>query len=506
MHTKSKAFAAMALAAVMAVSLLSSCETDVGQPDDSTVQTTTSQTETITEEQSADETQTELSEEETTTTKTETTTTEASSETEEISSEEETTVQSSETTAKSETTTTAAATTTTAAATTTTVKAETTTTAAQTTVTEAAAETKKPDAFPKPDGDPKGEIRDITAMQLVSEMRIGWNLGNTLDATGRGLASETAWGNPKTTKAMIDEVSKKGFNVLRIPTTWESHLGSGPDYTIDAAWLSRVQEVVDYAAANDMYIILNLHHEEWHYPTPENYDAASKELKAVWKQIAEHFEDYDEHLIFEGMNEPRVKGTPQEWNGGTKEQRAVLNKLNMDFVNTVRSTGGKNAKRCLMIPTYAANSGYSAVTELQLPENDDKIIVSVHSYSPYNFALNTKGTDKFSSKNDSDVREIDKAFETVYAYFVSEGVPVVMGEMGAVNKNNNEARVDWADCYITTAKKYGIPCVLWDNGGFTGDGENFGLLDRRTLKWKFPDVVDALIKASKKDVKPIYEE
>ena len=165
------------------------------------------------------------------------------------------------------------------------------------------------------------EMRDLTGTQLVQELKIGWNLGNTLDATGGTkndpLSAETSWGNPKTTEDMIKAVKEKGFNVIRVPVTWTGHLGDAPDYKINEEWLNRVQEVVNYVINNDLYCIINMHHEDWHFPSYDNLEPAKAELVAIWKQIAARFEGYDEHLIFEGMNEPRMVNTPSEWTGGT---------------------------------------------------------------------------------------------------------------------------------------------------------------------------------------------
>lgn len=129
----------------------------------------------------------------------------------------------------------------------------------------------------------QGEIKDISSTELVKDMKIGWSLGNTLDGGGqssKGSSPETierAWGNPVTTKEMIDEIKNAGFNVLRIPTTWDWSTGEAPDYKISDEWLARVKEVVDYGMANDMYVILNIHHETWHYPTEDNYEGGKRQ-------------------------------------------------------------------------------------------------------------------------------------------------------------------------------------------------------------------------------------
>lgn len=334
-------------------------------------------------------------------------------------------------------------------------------------------------------------IEDISSVELVADMRIGWNLGNTLDATGGiGIDSERSWGNPVTTPEMIDAVVDAGFNVVRIPVTWEGHFGEAPEYKIHNIWLERVKEVVDYAYERDVYVILNMHHEEWHFPSEENKEAASKQLAVLWTQIAEYFKDYDERLIFEGLNEPRKKGTAVEWNGGDEEGREVVNHFAQVFVDTVRVTGGNNAKRHLMITGYAASSSKEALESIRLPE-DDKLIVSVHAYTPYNFALNPDGTDQWDAEKDT--KDIDDLMENLDELFLKKGIPVIIGEFGAVNKQNDAERVEWATYYVTKANEYGVPCIWWDNNAFDGAGENFGLLDRRALTFPNAELLQALV-------------
>jgi len=183
----------------------------------------------------------------------------------------------------------------------------------------------------------------LTALEFTSQINVGWNLGNTMDATGTGLESERSWGNPKTTPEMIKAVKDAGFNAIRLPVSWGTHLDENNN--IDPQWLARVKEIVDYAYDIDMYIILNTHHEEWYDPYEDNKAAAGEKLAKVWSQIAEEFKGYDEHLIFEGMNEPRWRGTSEEWSGGNDEGRAVVNYFNSIFIDTVRAAGGNNEKR-----------------------------------------------------------------------------------------------------------------------------------------------------------------
>ena len=355
-------------------------------------------------------------------------------------------------------------------------------------------------------GEKNPTFKDTTAMKIVKDMKIGWNLGNTLDSvhweTGNNLPTEpsdfeTAWGNPVTTKKMIDTVKAGGFNTLRVPVTWFQHLGAAPNYKINKAWLDRVQEVVDYGIANNMYVILNMHHEDWHYPSKQNLPSAREKLQKVWEQVAERFKNYDEHLIFEGMNEPRMNGAPEEWNGGTADARDVINQLNAAFVNTIRKSKGNNPKRFLMIPTYAASPWENVTVSMKIPNNDKRIIVSVHSYEPYSFALDTGGGNKWSQSKKKDTETIDYVMDTLHKTFISKGIPVVMGEFGALNKNNLSDRVAWAEYYVRAAKKKDITCIWWDNGSFSGSGENFGILNRQQNKWQYPEVVKALMKGIK---------
>ena len=346
---------------------------------------------------------------------------------------------------------------------------------------------------------PAGGANYQPVRDFVSKLGNGWNLGNTLDAVASKpsatvAASETAWGNPVTTKEMIDTVAMAGFEVLRVPVTWDGHFGPGPDYTIDEKWLERVAEVVDYGLDNKMTVILNLHHEEWHFPSEENYEKASGILKKLWAQIAKRFENYGENLIFEAMNEPRMKGTAFEWNGGNPEGRDIVNRLNADFVNVIRQSGGNNPARHLMLPTYAASSDEKAMAAFKMPK-DDNIIVSIHSYTPYLFALSEEDVREWSAANPNDTRDLINLFRLLDKYFLSKGFPVILGEMGSRNRSENtQARTALAEYYANLAKTHSVPLVWWDNGIVKGNGELFGLLDRRQLEWFYPTIVEAMTK------------
>ena len=238
-----------------------------------------------------------------------------------------------------------------------------------------------------------GEMRGLTATELVAEMKTGWNLGNSLDSTSaEGLEAETSWNNPVTTKEMIDAVAAGGFDLIRIPVTWGGHMGEGPDYTVDEEWMDRVQEVVNYAVDNDMYVILDAHHEEdWCIPDYEHVDASSEQLYALWVQIAERFKDYGDKLVFNGLNENRIIGSATEWTGGTEETRRCLDTYNQTFIDAVRSTGGNNETRLLLITTVAASSDSQVINDVAIPD-DENIGFSIHAYTPYSFTYHSGET------------------------------------------------------------------------------------------------------------------
>ncbi len=338
-------------------------------------------------------------------------------------------------------------------------------------------------------------MRDMTPKDLIAEMGAGWNLGCSFEAydTDNGYVSELTWGRPRTTKRMITAVREKGFNVLRIPVSWMNHMGSAPDYTVNKRWLKRVEKVVNYGLDNGMYVIINTHHEEyWRFPDYAHLEAATDQHNKLWKQIAEHFKDYGDHLIFEGMNEPRLKGTEHEHDEGTEEARDCVNKLNKSFVDTVRSTGGNNARRLLLITSYGAIYLSKAMENVEIPQ-DENIAVSIHAYSPYQFTFDTDSPNEINSWDGSHIDSIQRAFGDIKRIFLDKGVSVIITEYGAVNKNDNyEDVVRWATDYLTLAKEYGVPCVWWDNGSFKS-GELFGIFDRRKLKWVREDLTDTII-------------
>lgn len=322
----------------------------------------------------------------------------------------------------------------------------------------------------------------MTGEELMNELKIGWNLGNTFDAP----EGELAWGQPVTSPELLKLVKELGFNTIRIPISWHKHVSE--DYTIDEAFLTRIDTVVNQALDCGLYVIINSHHDNSIYcPTPDNQEAATIYLSAIWKQIAEHYKDMDYRLIFQGMNEPRVEGTSYEWAVNTQNPDSmaavdVINVLNQTVVDTVRATGGYNAQRWIIVSPYAANSGAAMLNSFRLPSDPaDKLIVSIHAYAPYDLCLNTHSDlDTLSSKGKNEISSMMKNLNRVY---VSKGIPVIIDEMGCLNKNNDQARYEWAKYYISAAREQGIVCCWWDNGSTTvaKGTEGFGLINRRKL-------------------------
>ncbi|MDR2590852.1 MAG: glycoside hydrolase family 5 protein [Oscillospiraceae bacterium] len=394
---------------------------------------------------------------------------------------------------------------------------------------------------------PESDIAHLTSMELTHIMTAGWNLGNTLDAHWNARPwgtinlpseQEMLWGNPKTTKEMIDKIKETGFNTVRIPVTWYIFTDPGPDYIIDDIWMDRVQEVVDYVINNDMFCILNMHHEDYKsgsnwqvgwlrlYNSEENRPLTDEEkdekklrFARSWEQISERFSEYDEYLIFEGINEPRTEGLGSVSREMWAEQSEFLNELLQVFVDTVRASGGRNPDRHLMITPYFASVGMNRndsegriagfvdteAGKLRVNDPRNRLIASLHYYEPWGFVTAPADSTWHSWYFDLDVGSVSHNIENVFAIFeenfISHGIPVIMGETGAISRTmpdgeSNEAeRVKWAEYFITKLKEMGVPTVIWDDGG------NFQLLDRENLEWIYPDLVNALVVAGNTPVR-----
>jgi endoglucanase len=317
-----------------------------------------------------------------------------------------------------------------------------------------------------------------TAFGITDDMGPGWNLGNTLESTG----GETGWGNIKTTQVMIDTVRHAGFRTVRVPVRWDEYL-SGTGHTISTAWMDRVEQVVNYVLKDSMYAIVNIHHNNgWEDPSAANAANSQDYVTKIWAQVAARFQKYDNHVIFETMNEPKVGN---DWSGKA-EYYTVVNQLNAAALAVIRGTGGNNAKRLVMMPGYAANND-SRMSYMVVPK-DSMVAVSVHSYDPQDLCLTSPGVTTFT-----ETAMLDKMFALVSTTVVKKGIPVVLGEWASLNKNNLAERAKHAAYFSKDAKAVRIPTILWDNGGTGTNG--MGYLTRSKPAFAFPTIFQAIMDA-----------
>jgi endoglucanase len=276
--------------------------------------------------------------------------------------------------------------------------------------------------------------------------------------------------------------------------------------------MARVKEVVDYAVANDMYILLNSHHDEFHghgttdrlrfTGTEAQIQESLNAYRKLWEQIADAFKDYNEKLIFEALNEPRNVGSPQAFSGGTRAERNILNRYYPVFVDVVRNSGGNNDKRILLINTYAAVGVSDAVNGLVLPADtvQNKLAVTIHVYAPGDFSYpsgSNRPQRNWNPRTAADTRAIRDVIQPAYNKFVRNGIPVIIGEFGAQDQNGNtSARAAWAEYVVSYAKSQGMPCFVWDNMAPPRTGEQFGLLNRNTNQWIFPEILEAIMRGA----------
>ena len=359
-------------------------------------------------------------------------------------------------------------------------------------------------------------VDGLSSIQFASAMCVGWNLGNTFDSAeygnknNKGNDYETAWGMPKTTHAMINTVAAKGFKTIRIPVSWHNHITEGTNYTIDSGWLARVKEVVDWAREDKMFVIINIHHDNltseqmsstygFSVNTDTDQQTASKNyIQKIWTQVADYFKDYDNHVIFELLNEPRDRDAS---NDGFDEPsnlstlNGIISQYNQTALDAIRATGGNNANRFVMAPFYAAspwrNSGWTVPDD----SASDKILISVHAYDPYHFAMGDMSDTDFSESVEG--TELTGLFSELKSKWIDTGHGVVMGEASCTDKNNLTDRLAWFNSYIPKAKAINCPVILWDNmqtASTSNDiGERHGYLNRNTRTWFFPTLVNAMI-------------
>lgn len=385
---------------------------------------------------------------------------------------------------------------------------------------------------------PKLNVIPTTSVEFAKDMEIGWNLGNALDASScgdwaynEGLKMEYSWLPHKqaTSRELIKAVRTAGFKTIRIPISWHNHMDkTDSNYKIKDYWMNRVKEIVDWAIEEDMYVIINIHHDNLTEDEIKSnpgfclskdtsiQNTSISYIEKVWAQIAETFKNYDYHLVFEVLNEPRCVGSDFEWGfwgdnaGKEKDYCKIITKYEQAGLDVIRNSGGNNAERFVMVPGYAANPSYSLPENYTMPTDStaNKLILATHAYTPTGFALNGDKTDY--NKNKSYIESsINGVFDDLKKYYTTKGTGVVMGEASASDKENTASREKWATYYFKKAKETGIPVVLWDNevvvaeldaeakGKYDGgeNGENHGYFNRQTCKQYFPTLIEAMMKA-----------
>jgi endoglucanase len=327
--------------------------------------------------------------------------------------------------------------------------------------------------------------------ELVARMGAGWNLGNTFDAA----PNETSWGNPETTQGMILAVKDAGFKTIRVPVTWTDHIGTAPDFTIDRAWMDKVERVVKWILDAGMYAIVNTHHdadEQWILLTTAAQPQVNVKVAAVWQQIATRFASYDDHLIFETFNEPH--GPVNPYDGGSPEQQSVLNTYIATALAAIRATGGNNATRAVMIQPHGASPVAAGINALDVP-NDPNLLISIHTYYPTGFSFGPTPTTWGTT--DAEYTEMGASLDQIAAWL--PGRAIVIGEWGSVSGAQLDSRVRHAKAYAHDVVRRGMCPVWWDNGG-----TDFGILNRQANPpaWSYATVMSALIEGAKAGAMP----
>lgn len=362
-------------------------------------------------------------------------------------------------------------------------------------------------------------FEDLNQSQIVEAMGPGWNLGNQLESVTDNVPEETNWGNPVITEKLIQSVKAAGFKSIRIPVSYFAKIDDDKDYTIDSKWLDRVQEVVDYCIKNDLYAVINIHGDgyntidgSWLLCNGKNQTEIKKKYKKVWKQIAERFKNYDEHLLFESMNE-EFDGSYSEPN---KEYYQNINDYNQIFVDTVRKTGDNNTKRWLIIPGWNTNIDYTTgdygfklptdqYRDKSIDKEEQRIMISVHYYSPWDFCggencvitqWGNEADDPSKTSTTCDETYMKNQLNLMKTTFADKGYPVFIGEYGSIGKTSYDSENEYYRAYFARklcqlSRKNGCIPMYWDNG-YNGV-HGFGLFDRTTCEITQPVIIDAIM-------------
>lgn len=314
---------------------------------------------------------------------------------------------------------------------------------------------------------------ETESMKFVKNLGIGYNWGNTFDVVGGGVNGfEIGWGAPISTKEMFEDLKSRGITTIRLPVAWSR--GMAEDNKIDENVAARVNEVVDYAINSGLYVILNIHWDGGWINDPnsgftKDWKGCMDKYVSIWNQLCERYKNYDEHLIFESLNEEGCfYNVWSRYSGGNKKTAfEVLNRINQTFVNTVRQSSGKNKKRYLLIAGYATDIECTCAPEFRMPQDKiNRCMISVHYYTPSTFAILEEdaswGKVRKTWGTEEDYAELKKNLEMMKKTFQDKGIPVIIGEYGTVIKGKE---VESVRRYLTAVAEssydLGFCPVLW---------------------------------------------
>ena len=347
------------------------------------------------------------------------------------------------------------------------------------------------------------KLRDMTTMEITKDMGIGLNLGNTLESCGDWIweygdhsvkSYETAWGSPEIQKEMIEGIKKEGFGVMRLPVHWFNLMSD--DYTINSDYMARAKQIVDWALDAGLYVILNIHHDEKEFfkNLPTKTDETIKNYKKIWTQIADAFQDYDDYLMFESLNEEACWGDVfNQWSGsdtGKKEVYDYTYKLNQAFVDVVRNSGGNNPERHLLLAGYCTDAALTCDSLFKMPNDPAKrCAVSIHYYTPPTFTILSEDADWGKAQstwgNQDEIKELNNNFDMIKSTFIDKGIPVIIGEYGSVTENKElDSVYNFLYSVCKAAYSRNMVPVLWDATN--------GFYDRSKSAMKDPVLRDML--------------
>lgn len=332
------------------------------------------------------------------------------------------------------------------------------------------------------------ELPENEAVAFVDRLGSAWNLGNAFDAVdctwlSNELDYESGWCGAKTTEKLIKAIKDMGFDTIRIPVSWHNHVDEKNN--ISAKWMARVKEVVDWSLDAGLFVILNVHHDVetgYYYPSEDEYKTSEKYLTKIWEQVAAEFKSYDERLIFETINEPRLKGHNNEWwfmvsnpPADVKESVDCINRLNQAALDTIRAAGGNNKDRYILVPGYDTSVDGVTVAGFELPEDSAKnrLIIDFHLYT-------------------TSAATYKQTINKIYDKYVKNGIPAILSEYNldpGANEYTDES-AEYLSEWVAYARERGITCAIWDN-----NAKEYKLINRADAKWVHEDIAKAIVKA-----------